>query len=179
MNKQKLLLVFAVLFCITALVACNKIPKQETGITESNSLNSSYVIENSLVKLENGLSEVAIASDSATKIETSVWGKPVSGDLNGDELDDAALILIQNPGGSGTFYYIGANMFDSINKKYTGTNALLLGDRILPENISVEKGEIIVKYKERKNDEPMTQTPSVEVLKKYWVENGMLKEILN
>ena len=74
------------------------------------SLNSTYKIENVSIKLINGKSIMEIVPGSASKLITTVWKQPVVGDLNGDKINDAALILIQNGGGSGTFYYVAANI---------------------------------------------------------------------
>ena len=52
------------------------------------------------------LYEVADAPDSATKIRTLIAGDMVEGDIDGDGDKDAALILVHDPGGSGTFYYV-------------------------------------------------------------------------
>lgn len=178
MKRQRLLLVVAVVFSITALAACTKTSKPEIKIPEFDFLSASYTIENNVIKLENGKSEIEITSGSATKTMTSAWGKPVYGDLNGDRVDDSALILVQDPGGSGTFYYVGAALIDS-NNKYIETNTLLLGDRILLEDIEIKEGVITVKYKDRKSDQPMTETRSIDASKKFEVENGMLNEITN
>ncbi|MBU3129916.1 hypothetical protein LGL55_19610 [Clostridium tagluense] len=39
-----------------------------------------------------------IAPGSASKLITTVWKQPIVGDLNGDKINDAGLILIQNGG---------------------------------------------------------------------------------
>ena len=115
-------------------------------------MNATYKIENDLIKLTNGKSEIEIAPGSASKLITTVWKQPVVGDLNGDKADDSALILIQESGGSGTFYYVAANI--STNEgKYIGTNAILLGDRINPQSIKIQNGNIIVNYLDRKENE--------------------------
>ena len=101
-------------------------------------LNSTYKIENVSIKLINGKSIMEIVPGSASKLITTVWKQPVVGDLNGDKINDAALILIQNGGGSGTFYYVAANI-STKQGEYVGTNAILLGDRINPQSIKIQK----------------------------------------
>lgn len=122
-------------------------------------LNTTYTIDGQTVTLKNGSSSMPAAPGSASLVTTSIFGQPASGDLNGDGKADAAVMLVQNTGGSGTFFYIAA----VINGGIEGTNAILLGDRIAPQNIQIEKGRIVVNYATRKSGEPMTAQPSVGV----------------
>jgi hypothetical protein len=118
-----------------------------------------YVIEKQEVCLNNGWLEVEAAPGSTTKIKTSVFGRPVYGDLNADGHNDAVMFLIQNSGGSGTFYYVAAAL--NVNGDFTGTNAICLGDRISPQNIEIRDGVIIANYADRKRGEPMTTAPVI------------------
>jgi len=137
-------------------------------------LNASYIIENQQILLRNGTSELEITPGSASKQITSVLWSPTKGDLNADGLDDYVMILTQNSGGSGTFYYIVAGL--SSPKGIIGTNGFFLGDRISPENILINNGEILVNYAERKTDEPMTAQPSIGVSKYLIIEGNQLVE---
>jgi len=118
-----------------------------------------YVIEKQEVCLINGQIELSAAPGSATKITTSIFGRPVYGDLDGDGTNDAVMLLVQNSGGSGIFYYVAAAF--NTNGTFTGTNAKFLGDRISPQNIEIRDGLIIVNYADRKVDEPMTASPTI------------------
>ncbi|MFA6365545.1 MAG: hypothetical protein WCW78_04075, partial [Candidatus Paceibacterota bacterium] len=126
-------------------------PTSVNAPTVMNPLNATYVIEGQSVTLVNGKAEVDIAPGSVTKIVTTVFGGPVRGDLNGDGKEDMALMLVQNPGGSGTFYYVAAAIN---NDGVKGTNAILLGDRIAPQNISIKNGQIMANYADRNPREP-------------------------
>ncbi len=138
-------------------------------------LNTTYTIEGKEVRLINGYHEEQTAPGSATKIKTRVFGKPAYGDLDGDGEEDAALFLVQDPGGSGTFYYVAAALRKS--GIYQGTNAVFLGDRISPRTIKIQKGVIIVDYADRRPDEPMAAPPSMGKKKYLAVKNGHLEEI--
>ncbi|MEE4263993.1 MAG: hypothetical protein V2I56_14985, partial [Desulfobacteraceae bacterium] len=97
-------------------------------------LKAVYTIEKRDIHLISGRAEVPVAPGSAINITTTVFGEPVYGDLNGDGRDDAALFLVYDPGGSGTFYYVATAITrDGI---FQGTNAVLLGDRIAPRTIT-------------------------------------------
>ena len=104
-----------------------------------------------------------------------IFGVPTQGDLDGDGDPDEAMILVAQPGGSGTFYYAAVAMND--NGTYKGSNAILLGDRVAPQNVAVSNGMIIANYAERKPGEPFTTPPSVGVSKYIRVENGKLTEM--
>ena len=99
------------------------------------------------------------APGSATRIRTWVFGEPVWGDLNGDGVEDAALLLVHAPGGSGTFYYVAVAL--NTNGAYRGTNGVLLGDRIAPQNVSIRNGVVVANYADRRFDESMAVRPSV------------------
>lgn len=114
-------------------------------------LNATYSIDGQLVTLVNGKSD--------TEGATTIFGQPTTGDLNGDGRSDVALILVQNPGGSGTFYYVAAAINTTNGTR--GTNAVLLGDRIAPQNIAIRNGQVIANYADRKPTDPMTTPPSI------------------
>lgn len=122
-------------------------------------LNATYMIETTAVRLVDGRAEAEAAPDSATKMITAVYGKPVLGDLDGNGREDAALFLEHDPGGSGTFYYVACAI--AKNGDYAGTNAVLLEDRVVPRSIQIQNGVIIVHYDYRRPDEPMVTPPSV------------------
>jgi hypothetical protein len=138
-------------------------------------LNASYLIDTERVTLVEGRSDVEVSRGSATKAATVILGKPVSGDLNGDGKADAAMILVQNAGGSGTFYYVAAAI--SIPSGTKGTNAILLGDRIAVKNIQIRNGRIIVNYMERKTDEPFSARPSVGITRHVILEGTTLRPV--
>jgi len=125
--------------------------------------NTTYMIEGQPVILVNGRAETAAASGSASKIVTQYFGNEAIGDLNGDGTPDIAFLLSQNSGGSGTFYYAVAALKTASG--YTGTNAVLLGDRIAPQTTEIREGRLIVNYVERAPGEPMTTRPSLGVSK--------------
>ena len=138
-------------------------------------LHASYIVEGQEVRLVAGRGEAKSAPGPATKIATSVFGKPVYGDLNGDGDDDAALLVVQQPGGTGTFYYVAAALH--ANGVYRGTNTVLLGDRIAPQNIAIRNGLVIANYADRRPEEPMSTPPSVGKSKYLILKNGTLTAV--
>lgn len=89
-----------------------------------------------------------------------VVGDPVSGDADGDGHTDAAVLIRDDPGGSGTFYY--AVLAVDRAGSYRATNALLLGDRITPRGIEFADGRFVYRFLDRTPDQPMGTAPSVE-----------------
>ncbi|UCG04766.1 MAG: hypothetical protein JSV83_12625 [Desulfobacterales bacterium] len=136
-------------------------------------LNATYLIEKQAVPLVNGRAEFQAAPGSAIKVSTEVFGKPTYGDLNHDGRDDAALFLVHDPGGSGTFYYVAAAI--ATNDSYRGTNAVLLGDRIFPRTIHIRNGVIVVEFDDRNPDQPMAAAPSIGKTKYLTLKEGHLE----
>ena len=136
--------------------------------------NATYMVEGKEILLVDGRAEEVSSLDSVSKRVTTIFGEPTIGDLTGDGRRDAAVVLVQNSGGSGTFYYVAAAVSTGSGTK--GTNAVLLGDRIAPQTIEIKNGQIIANYAERKPSEPMTAKPSVGVTK-YLKLNGTTLEV--
>lgn len=179
MNKQlKLFLLILTLFVIgcgfyALIIYLNKNYAQNPSLSSSTfkPLNASYLIESSPVTLVNGKFE----TNYSPKTTTLVFGRPVIGDLNNDNKADAAMIITQDAGGSGLFYYV-VVAIDTGNGAQ-GSNAVLLGDRIALQNIEIKNGQVIANYATRKAGEPMTATPSVAVSDSLIFNNGILKKI--
>ncbi|MBU6141525.1 hypothetical protein KGO95_00210 [Patescibacteria group bacterium] len=122
--------------------------------------NGTYYINDQAVTLVNGVSAVPAAPGSAAQIVTRYFGNGVSADLNGDGRPDAAFLITQDTGGSGTFYYIVAAL--NTPQGYEGSRAFFLGDRIAPQPTTVTAdGTIIVNYADRAPGESFAVAPSV------------------
>jgi hypothetical protein len=138
-------------------------------------MNATYTIDGASVTLVNGYAESEAAPGSASKLITQYFGNKATGDLTGNGTADAAFLITQSGGGSGTFYYVVAALHTPSG--YEGTNAILLGDRIAPQSTEIKNQEIIVNYADRAVGEPMTAQPSVGVSRYFNVQNGILVEI--
>ncbi len=137
----------------------------------SDPKNASYMIDGQTFALVNGRDEVAIAN-SASAVITQYFGDEVTADLNGDGLPDKVVILTQSTGGSGTSYYVAVAV--NTPDGYKGTNAVLLGDRIAPQNIEVQNGKITVNFADRNPGEPMSTQPSMGVSKSFVLSGDQL-----
>jgi hypothetical protein len=147
------------------------------GTAQADYKNISYKINGEDVLLINGsaktLDKIGVGSESGTT--TAYFGNEVRGDFNGDGREDVAFILTQDTGGSGTFYYLAAALGAANGD--VGTDAVFLGDRIAPVSTEFKDGAIVVKYLDRKPNEPMTATPTVPVTENFKFLNGQLEII--
>ncbi len=169
MNKTIFLLV--ILTGFGAFTLFNRSQDKNLNLDVKGFKDATYEVDGEPVTLKNGLSEINITG-SVSKIVTKYFGNEAIGDFNKDGIDDVAFLLIQNSGGSGTFYYVTVALGGK--NGYTGINALFLGDRIAPQTTEFRNGEIIVNYAERYPSEPMTAFPSLGVSKYFKVENNKL-----
>ena len=134
--------------------------------------SGTFQVEGQVVTLVDGVSETPAAAGSAARIVTRYFGSEATGDLDGDGRADAAFLLTQSRGGSGTFFYVVVAL--ARDGGYEGTNAVLLGDRVAPQSVWVSDGALVVTYAERAPG--MTARPSVGVSKTLRVSGGALVE---
>lgn len=171
MNSSRILLGIALL----SLVAVPFRASGKCGAADGVRLdpgNAVYRVEGQEVHLVDGRSKTGTAPGSASSTRTSVFGTPVFGDLDGDGNEDAALLLVQETGGSGTFYYAAAAL--GIAGGCRGTNAVLLGDRIVPKEVAILGESMVVDCTDRPPGAPMTARPAVEKTLRLAVRNGEL-----
>lgn len=128
-------------------------------------LNATYSIDGQNITLVNGINEEQIPN-SSSKIVTQIWDEPVYTDIGGNEVSNPALILTQESGGSGTYYYAVAAVNE--DDGYYGTNGIILGDRIAIQSQEImDDGTIVVNYADRPEGAPMSEQPS-EAVSKYF-----------
>ena len=137
--------------------------------------NITYTIEGQPVPLVDGHAETPATTGSADMVDTEYFGNDATGDLNGDGMDDVAFIVTQDPGGTGTFFYVVVALKTPTG--YQGTTGVLLGDRIAPQTTEIKDGELIVNYMDRAASDPMSAEPSVGVTKYLKVQGTTLVEV--
>lgn len=94
-----------------------------------------------------------------------------------------AAILVDNPGGSGEFYYLVGGILKS--GRQIISEPMSIGDRIEIVSVKVEdpesedSGEITVTYLDRGPNDPMASNPTIQKVVKYSFElSGKLKQAL-
>ncbi len=165
MNKNQILAAGAVLLLLVGLGSF-RFFRSPSGTSNTAPLpalfdvkNMSYVVGSETFKLVDGVATKEYAPGSAIKNKLRLFGDPVYGDLDGDGDTDAAVLLQNEPGGSGTFYYA-ALVINNGGSTYTPTKAMLLGDRIAPQVIEIRDGRAGYFFAERRANEPMSTPPS-------------------
>jgi LysM repeat protein len=95
------------------------------------------------------------------------------GDLNGDGVEDAAVILAENSGGSGVFVYLAA-VVDQ-NGVPVNQATRLLGDRVQINTLLIDNGEIVLDMVTQGPDDPFC-CPTLEVTLHFRLEADQLAE---
>lgn len=88
-----------------------------------------------------------------------------------------ASIIIDNPGGSGTLYYLIGAMMKGNTKIYSAP--VLLGDRIILGRVSVsDDGIISAQFLDHGKNEPIASQPTQKIVKKFtFQDDGNLKSM--
>jgi heat shock protein HslJ len=154
------------------LVACHGVqnaPEADPGLAmepRSGHQNTEYSIGGQPVRLVAGVAEAPAAPGSAAKIVTRYFGNEAWGDLNADGREDVAFLVVQETGGSGTFFYAVAAL--DLVGGYVGSHGVLLGDRIAPQTTELRAdGVVVVSYADHAPGESLSTPPSVA--KSIWL----------
>lgn len=182
--KMRLLFVALSLVCVCILSACagtavtspTQAPQKSASILQALP-NAEYPIEftsTGKAQLKDGVFEESVAPGSATKTKIRLGKEQAFGDANGDGAEDAAVTLVVDPGGSGTFTYLALVINEKGAAKPLAT--VLLGDRITVKSLAIQSGSVVVTMLTRKPDEPMSAEPKVEVTRTFKLQGDKLVE---
>jgi len=146
---------------------------QVAPLTEESLKNAEYQgIYEEAIKLTDGKYEGEPFVEGAASRPTVVFIEPYAfGALDDDGVDDAAVLLVENSGGSGSFVYLAAVL--NRDGKPDNTATTLLGDRVQVEELTIESGQILVKMVAHGPDDPMC-CPTQESLETYTLEGDEL-----
>lgn len=122
--------------------------------------NLAVTIGDRTFTMSHGVGSIAAAPGTDTVNTVRIVGEPVWGDVDRDGQPEAALLLENDPGGTGVFYYA-VVAIDGVGG-YRATNTLLLGDRIAPQTVDCLDGHFVYNYRSRRPGDPMTARPSVQ-----------------
>jgi len=159
-------LLVAAVGALIVLVVVMRSAVQEVRVEQSGDAapaavqNITITLGDETVALADGFAAKPAAPGSASQNTVRIVGEPVMGDAAGDGDRDAALLIANDPGGSGTFYYAVLAVDDG--GSYRATNAVALGDRITPQGIEFSNGRFVYRFLERKPGEPLSADASVE-----------------
>ena len=176
---MRLLLQFLFIFCFLE-VFCQK-PDSIPNLTIRQLMYSSYQpfsegMFDSTLRLKNGIhyypnENGVIDSASYTELDDRMVA---FGDLNKDSIDDAAVILGTDGGGSG--YFMDLVAVYNINGKPQSIACTALGDRIEVQHIAIKNG--IIELKMLTHTEQDGQCcPSKKTIAKFKIKGQKLVEI--
>ncbi|MCB1264632.1 MAG: hypothetical protein KDB56_08575 [Mycobacterium sp.] len=160
MKKPMLIGLIAAIASLGLLFAAIRSAQDQETKGESAVKNLTLTIDGQTFALSDGVAEKESAPGSAAKNTVRIVGDPVAGDVNGDGQADEALLIRNDPGGSGAFYYAVVAFADG--GAYHATNAVLLGDRIEPQGIEFTGGRFVYRFLERRPGQPMADAPTVK-----------------
>ncbi len=138
--------------------------RRASRITMEQLRNAVYQVQKQKVQLSNGRASLQ-PTGSAQLLEQ--WTD--FGDLDSDGKADAAVVLVTQPGGSGSFYYLVA-MLDRDGSPAQGA-ITLLGDRVRLQSLAVEDEQIRVRMLTQGPHDPMVN-PTLLVEHSYRLSGG-------
>jgi heat shock protein HslJ len=126
--------------------------------------------ESGLAPLVDGEYREQAAPDSATEIVVQLTDNIVAGML-GLEQEASAVVLVSQPGGSGSFYDLA--VVTRIDGEPVNITTSLIGDRIQINSMSIQDGEIILDMITHGPDDPMC-CPTQHVIQRYAIQDDEL-----
>lgn len=140
-------------------------------VQHTDPANATYVIEGDTVTLVNGARSQPAAPGSHTMHDTRlIPGTQLCGSLDGQPM--VVTLLSDDPGGSGSFIYVAA-----VPNEGHSYPAALIGDRIVPKSIVIDKHQIVVTYLGRANDQPMSAPPTTTLVRRFGLQRGHLVDM--
>ncbi|GEM_PF-998420 len=130
-----------------------------------------------VAKLTDGEYEEEIVPGAASKLVIVFYPDMYAfGDLDGDGVEDATVVLATSGGGSGTFISLEAVINNQGTPNHVATASL--GDRVEVKSVAIEAGVITVDMVTHGPDDPLC-CPTLEVTQKYELQGDELVELSN
>jgi heat shock protein HslJ len=155
-----------------ALVASYTPQEALTGIDSETLKNMEYrsdFTQSGVAPLADGEYREPAAPGSATETVVTLTEYAASGQLDGQQA--TAVILVTDPGGSGTFYDLALVVVQDGQPVNVATT--LLGDRVQIQSLSIAGNEIVVEMIAHGPEDPMC-CPTQQVVQTYALQGGEL-----
>ena len=165
----------AALLLVAILIVACEAGSPDTP-TETDLERATYLTENTemgTATLEDGEFRQPVVPGSASELVIRL-GKWELGHIDEGEDVDTAAITIEDPGGSGTFYYLHALV--NSEGELRDASVAFLGDRVQIEGVSIHDQTITVAMLDRGPDAPFAEPPAIPVIRHFRLENGSLVE---
>jgi len=147
---------------------------QSNSFTREELANTSYLNEfakSGGVLLDGGMYHEPVAEGSATELVVMLTTYAAFGDVTGEETENAAVVLISQPGGSGSFYDLA--VLSKQDEALTNLARIQLGDRVQIQSLDIKNKEVVVEMLTQGVDDPMC-CPTQFVRNYFGLENGEL-----
>jgi heat shock protein HslJ len=157
---------------VAAVSAPDRGPAQAGGLSQEELANMEYKsdwTQSGVAPLSNGQYSEPAAPGSATEIAVALTEWVAYGLLNGQEA--AAVILVTNPGGSGTFYDLAVVVEQDGQPVNVATT--LLGDRVTINALAIEDNQVVVDMITQGPEDPMC-CPTQRAVQTYALEGDQL-----
>jgi len=139
-----------------------------------NATYPSELEESGAITLTDGRYEGEPFVEGGASRPVVILVEPVaSGDLDGDGIEDAAVILAANAGGSGTFISLEAVRNEGGEPVHLAS--YLLGDRAQIESLAIEGGQVVLEMITHGPKDPMC-CPTQKVIKTFALQDEQLVE---
>jgi heat shock protein HslJ len=184
LSKRYLIIGALLLVALTLATACGRAAMAEateTGDTSGslsplteealkNAVYHSEWAEDGTAQLADGEYRMPIVEGSATELIIRLMDVAF-GDLGGDGISDAAVVLVTDPGGSGKFFGLAAVVNRDGNPEHV--TSVSLGDRVQIESLSIVAGQVVVEMITHGPDDPMC-CPTQQVVQTYALQGDQL-----
>lgn len=160
--------------------------EMNSGKEEKFTYNVEEIMKNSEVKIPETNILVSLKNGQANFSDGVLSGQVTMGDvfslveISENDFDVYGVITV-NTGGSGEFVYV--VIYHATSQLFENTDSLSVGDRVivkniipLSKNINSDAYVMGVNYLERRENQPMSDMPSVEKLLKARVKSHMFVE---
>jgi heat shock protein HslJ len=147
------------------------------GLSLDQLKNASYSgIYDEPVTLTDGSYEGEPFVEGGAQVPTVTWvnNGVAYGDLNGDGVDDAAVLLVENSGGTGVFTYVGVQL--NVDGQPVDAGTAWVGDRTQAKSMAIENGQVIMEIVTQGPSDPQC-CPTLKVRKIYALQDGKPVEV--
>ncbi len=126
-----------------------------------------------LLPMQDGAFTYAFVPGAASVERYLLYRGVAFGDLNGDQAEDAAVILMHVSAGTGTFYHLAVVLNERGEPR--PLEPVFLGDRIIIEQVGVSRGEVALVFKTYRDEEPFGSTPTLQMARRYRLHDETLE----
>lgn len=161
---------------LALLLACSPAPPAGAPTTEQLKNTTYHAVLDEPVTLQNGVYQgPPYTNMSASRATVTLIESPMaSGDVTGNGVDEAIVLLATNMGGSGVFFHVAVVRNQSGAPQHIGM--IPLGDRVKVQSLEVVDGKIAINLVEHGPGEPMC-CPTHAVYREWALQGGELTEL--